>query len=57
MKREPVLVPPNPRTFTLYEHPPLDYFRYGEYPRDVVPPGAHGFPPTRWVPDPDEEPT
>lgn len=35
----------------MFEHPPLDYFKYGEYPRHIVQPGYWGMPPTedRWV--------
>ena len=26
---------------TIWEHTPLDYYRYGEYPRFIRPVGAH----------------
>lgn len=37
--RVPVLEPLDPRT--AWEHTPLDYYRYGEYPRFIRPVGAH----------------
>jgi hypothetical protein len=32
---------------TVWEHTPLDYYRYGEYPRFLRPVGAHQ-PRTEW---------
>lgn len=32
---------------TVWEHTPLDYYRYGEYPRFIRPVGAHQ-PRTEW---------
>ena len=37
----PVIEPLDPRRGNVYEHTPLDYYRYGEYPRFLRPVGAH----------------
>lgn len=37
--RAPIIEPLDPRT--MWEHTPLDYYRYGEYPRFIRPVGAH----------------
>lgn len=47
MMRVPVIEPIDPRTATVYEHTPLNYYRYGEYPRFLRPIGAHE-PRTEW---------
>lgn len=39
--RVPVIIPMHPHNMNVYEHPPLSYYRYGEYPRDISPLGAH----------------
>lgn len=39
LKLVPVIEPLDIRT--CWEHTPLDYFRYGEYPRFLRPVGAH----------------
>ncbi len=44
--RVPVIKELTLRNF--FEHPPIDPYRYGEYPRDIVPPGAHAEPETEW---------
>lgn len=35
----PIVEPLHPTT--VWEHTPLDYYRYGEYPRFIRPVGAH----------------
>ena len=40
MKVYPVIEPMDPRRANVYEHTPLDYYRYGEYPRFLRPVGA-----------------
>jgi len=35
----PIIDPVGPHN--LFEHTPLDYYRYGEYPRFIRPIGAH----------------
>ena len=35
----PIIEPLSP--YNLYEHTPLSYYRYGEYPRFLRPVGAH----------------
>ena len=37
--RVPIVEPLDMRT--IWEHTPLDYYRYGEYPRFIRPVGAH----------------
>lgn len=37
--RVPIMEPLDLRT--MWEHTPLDYYRYGEYPRWIRPVGAH----------------
>lgn len=37
----PVIEPMDPRRCNVYEHTPLDYYRYGEYPRFIRPIGAN----------------
>ena len=37
----PVIEPMDPRRANVYEHTPLDYYRYGEYPRFLRSVGAH----------------
>ncbi len=37
--RVPIIEPLDLRT--IWEHTPLDYYRYGEYPRFIRPVGAH----------------
>jgi hypothetical protein len=34
--RVPIIKEIDPRT--MWEHPPLDYYKYGEYPRFIRPP-------------------
>ena len=46
MKRKAVIEPLDMRT--IWEHTPLDYYRYGEYPRFIRPVGAHQ-PRTEWT--------
>jgi hypothetical protein len=47
---------PEPLTMqNVWEHTPLDYYRYGEYPRFINPPGAHAPPRTEWKKVPVEE--
>jgi len=41
----PVIEPLDIRT--IFEHTPLDYYRYGQYPRFIRPIGAHQ-PRTEW---------
>jgi hypothetical protein len=36
----PIIEPMEHRRATVYEHTPLDYYRYGEYPRFLRPVGA-----------------
>lgn len=38
-RRVPIIEPLTPAT--MWEHTPLDYYRYGEYPRFLRPPGTH----------------
>lgn len=54
-KRVPVIEPLDHRRANVYEHTPLDPYRYGEYPRFIRPPGAHGEPRWKWVRDPSSE--
>lgn len=35
--RVPVIEPMDPRRGNIYEHTPLDYYKYGEYPRFIRP--------------------
>lgn len=37
----PVVEPMDPRRANVFEHTPLSYYRYGEYPRFIRPVGAH----------------
>lgn len=37
----PVVEPPDFRRGNVYEHPPMDYYRYGEYPRYLRKPGLN----------------
>lgn len=37
----PVIEPMDLRSCNVFEHTPLDYYRYGEYPRFIRPIGAH----------------
>lgn len=37
----PVIEPMDPRRCNVFEHTPLSYYRYGEYPRDLNPVGGH----------------
>ena len=37
----PVIEEMDYRAMNVFEHPPLSYFRYGEYPRYISPIGAH----------------
>jgi len=37
----PVIEPMDPRRGNVYEHTPLDYYKYGEYPRFIRLVGAH----------------
>ena len=46
--RVPVIEPLDFRRGNVFEHTPLDYYRYGEYPRFIRPPGAHPQPRTEW---------
>jgi hypothetical protein len=41
----PIVEPLDHRRCNVFEHTPLDYYRYGEYPRFINTPGAH---PPRW---------
>ena len=43
----PVIEPMEHRRATVFEHTPLDYYRYGEYPRFIRPVGAQQ-PRTEW---------
>lgn len=43
----PVIEPLDFRRLNVYEHTPIDYYRYGEYPRDQNPVGGHP-PRTEW---------
>lgn len=45
--RVPVIEPMDFRRLNVFEHPPVSYYRYGEYPRDISPIGAHQ-PRTEW---------
>ena len=36
-----VIEPMDPRRGNVYEHTPLDYYRYGKYPRFIRPVDAH----------------
>jgi hypothetical protein len=38
-EKRPVIEPLNP--YNIWEHTPLDYYEYGEYPRFIRPVGAH----------------
>lgn len=40
----PIIEPMDIRRCNVYEHTPLDYYRYGEYPRFIRPVGAHHNP-------------
>lgn len=52
----PVIEPMDPRRCNVYEHTPLDYYRYGEYPRFIRPIGAHRpLVKTVWVKAPTKE--
>ena len=45
--RQPV--PETLHVSTVYEHTPLDVYRYGEYPRVLRPVGANQYLRTEWV--------
>lgn len=52
----PVVDPMDPRRLNVYEHTPLDYYRYGEYPRYIRPPGANRpITKTVWVAEPTQK--
>ncbi len=42
----PILVPLDIRE--IWEHRPADYYRYGEYPRDLSKPGQRDYHPWKW---------
>lgn len=56
-RRVPVIEPIDPRY--CWEHMPLDYYRYGEYPRFFSAPGAHRDPPWKWerIPSTSQKPS
>lgn len=39
--RKPIIEPMSHRTATVFEHTPVAYYRYGEYPRFIRPVSAY----------------